>query len=205
MNKRVVINYITQTAVFGGLAAILYCVPGLQFQLPFVAPGFMSVHLDDIPILISSLAYGPLLGIFELILKTLIKLPMTSTLCVGELGDLMYSLALIIPANFIYQKHRTFKGALVGIGVGLIANLFFTTVVNLYTIFPFYKSLYGMEDGAIAGMFGSIFGWDLKNDYDIRIAVLLLPFNLIKDAIVIGATLIAYKPLRFLLEKIYKY
>ena len=99
MNKRVVINYITQTAVFGGLAAILYCVPGLQFQLPFVAPGFMSVHLDDIPILISSLAYGPLLGIFELVLKTLIKLPMTSTLCVGELGDLMYSLALVIPAS----------------------------------------------------------------------------------------------------------
>ena len=63
--KRKVINYITQTAIFGGLAAILYCVPGLQFKIPFVAPGFMEIHLDEIPILISSFAYGPLLGIFE--------------------------------------------------------------------------------------------------------------------------------------------
>ena len=78
--RKKIIDYISQTAIFGGIAAILYCVPGLQFQLPFLAPSFMSIHLDEIPILISSFAYGPLLGVFEIILKTLIKLPMTSSL-----------------------------------------------------------------------------------------------------------------------------
>lgn len=206
MNKRRrVINYITQTAIFGGLAAILYCVPGLQFQLPFVAPGFMSVHLDEIPILISSFAYGPLLGVFEIILKTLIKLPMTSSLCVGELGDMLYSMALIIPAALIYKKHRTFKGAIIGLSVGVIANLFMTSIVNLYTIFQLYKLVYGFEDGYIAGAFDAIFNWNLTSDFDPRIAILLLPFNLIKNAIVVGVTFIAYKPLRFLCEKVYKY
>ncbi len=206
MNKRRrVINYITQTAIFGGLAAILYCVPGLQFQLPFVAPGFMSVHLDEIPILISSFAYGPLLGVFEIILKTLIKLPMTSSLCVGELGDMLYSMALIIPAALIYKKNRTFKGAIIGLSVGVIANLFMTSIVNLYTIFQLYKLVYGFEDGYIAGAFDAIFNWNLTSDFDPRIAILLLPFNLIKNAIVVGVTFIAYKPLRFLCEKVYKY
>ena len=206
MNKRRrVINYITQTAIFGGLAAILYCVPGLQFQLPFVAPGFMSVHLDEIPILISSFAYGPLLGVFEIILKTLIKLPMTSSLCVGELGDMLYSMALIIPAALIYEKNRTFKGAIIGLSVGVIANLFMTSIVNLYTIFQLYKLVYGFEDGYIAGAFDAIFNWNLTSDFDPRIAILLLPFNLIKNAIVVGVTFIAYKPLRFLCEKVYKY
>lgn len=206
MNKRRrVINYITQTAIFGGLAAILYCVPGLQFQLPFVAPGFMSVHLDEIPILISSFAYGPLLGVFEIILKTLIKLPMTSSLCVGELGDMLYSLALIIPAALIYKKNRTFKGAVIGLSVGVIANLFMTSIVNLYTIFQLYKLVYGFEDGYIAGAFDAIFNRNLTSDFDPRIAILLLPFNLIKNAIVVGVTFIAYKPLRFLCEKVYKY
>lgn len=206
MNKRRrVINYITQTAIFGGLAAILYCVPGLQFQLPFVAPGFMSVHLDEIPILISSFAYGPLLGVFEIILKTLIKLPMTSSLCVGELGDMLYSFALIIPAALIYKKNRTFKGAVIGLSVGVIANLFMTSILNLYTIFQLYKLVYGFEDGYIAGAFDAIFNRNLTSDFDPRIAILLLPFNLIKNAIVVGVTFIAYKPLRFLCEKVYKY
>ena len=206
MNKRRrVINYITQTAIFGGLAAILYCVPGLQFQLPFVAPGFMSVHLDEIPILISSFAYGPLLGVFEITLKTLIKLPMTSSLCVGELGDMLYSFALIIPAALIYKKNRTFKGAVIGLSVGVIANLFMTSIVNLYTIFQLYKLVYGFEDGYIAGAFDAIFNRNLTSDFDPRIAILLLPFNLIKNAIVVGVTFITYKPLRFLCEKVYKY
>lgn len=203
MKSNVVINYITRTAIFGGLAAILYCVPGLQFQLPFVAPSFMSVHLDDIPILLSSFAYGPLLGIFEIILKTLIKLPMTSSLCAGELGDMIYSAALILPAAFIYKYNRTIKGAIIGTSVGLISTLFFSTIVNLYTIFPLYKAVYGLPDGYIAESFNAIFGWKLSGDLDPKIAILLIPFNLIKNAIVIAVTFIAYKPLRFVLEKVH--
>ena len=201
MKQKLVIRYITLTAVFGGLAAILYCVPGLQFQLPFVAPPFMSIHLDDIPILLSSFAYGPLLGIFEILLKTLIKLPMTSSLCAGELGDMMYSAALIIPAALIYKKNRTIKGAIIGTAVGLVSTLFFSTIVNLYTIFPIYANLYQFN---IAEAFNKIFHRNLTSNFDPRIAILLLPFNLIKNAIVIAVTFIAYKPLRYVLEKVYK-
>lgn len=201
MDSRKVIFYVSRTAIFGGIAAILYCVPGLQFNLPFVAPGFMSVHLEDIPILLSSFAYGPLLGFFEILLKTLIKLPMSSTMYVGELGDFMFSLALVIPASWIYSKNRTIKGAIIGASVGLLSTLFFSTVVNLYTIFPLYKLVLGFQEGFIGEQIGGVFGWGDLSDYDIRLAMLLLPFNLIKNGIVIGATFICYKPLRYLLEK----
>ena len=165
----------------------------------------MSVHLDEIPILISSFAYGPLLGVFEIILKTLIKLPMTSSLCVGELGDMFYSFALVIPAALIYKKNRTFKGAAIGLALGVACNLIATSIVNLYTIFQFYKFVYGFEDGYIAGAFNAIFNWGITSDLDPRLAILLLPFNIIKNAIVVGVTFIAYKPLRFICEKVYKY
>ena len=202
MQSRKIISYISRVAIFGGIAAILYCVPGLQFNLPFVAPGFMSVHLEDIPILLSSFAYGPLLGFFEIVLKTLIKLPMSQTMCVGELGDFMFSMALVLPAAYIYKKNRTIKGAIIGTSVGLISTLFFSTVINLYTIFPLYKVVLGFKDGFIGEQIGGVFGWENMSDYDIRLAVLLLPFNLIKKGIIIGATFISYKPLRYLLEKV---
>jgi len=200
--RRKIINIIAQVAIFGGLAAILYCVPGLYFSLP-VAPSFMTIHLDEIPILISGFAYGPIVALLELLLKTGIKL-MTGSItgCVGELGDLMYSLALIIPATWIYQKHRNIKGAILGVGIGVFANLIFTTIVNLYTIFPVYKVAFSMKDGDIAGAFDAIYHWGVTSDEDIRIAVMLLPFNLIKDTIVVGVTFICYKPLRFVIEKI---
>ncbi len=201
MNSRTLISYISRTAIFGGIAAILYCVPGLQFSLPGVAPSFMSVHLEDIPILLSSFAYGPLLGVFEIILKTLIKLPFSSTLCVGELGDFIFSLALILPASIIYKNNRTLKGAIIGTIVGFLTNLFFSTIVNLYTIFPLYKIVLGGDEGFISDMFNGLFGWKIKNDYDPVIAVMLIPFNLIKNTIVVLATFICYKPLRYLIEK----
>ena len=201
MDSRKLIFYVSRTAIFGGIAAILYCVPGLQFNLPFVAPGFMNVHLEDIPILLSSFAYGPLLGLFEIILKTLIKLPMSQTMYVGELGDFMFSLALVIPASLIYSKNRTINGAIIGTTVGLLSTLFFSTVVNLYTIFPLYKVVLGFKDGFIGEQIGGVFGRTNMSDWDIRLAILLLPFNLIKNGIVIGATFICYKPLRYILEK----
>ena len=130
---------------------------------------------------------------------------MTSSLSVGELGDMFYSFALVIPAALIYKKNRTFKGAAIGLAVGVACNLIATSIVNLYTIFQFYKFVYGFEDGYIAGAFNAIFNWGITSDLDPRLAILLLPFNIIKNAIVVGVTFIAYKPLRFICEKVYKY
>ena len=115
---------------------------------------------------------------------------------------MMYSIALVIPASYIYTKNRTFKGAMIGLSLGLISNLFFTSVINLYTIFPLYKAILNMPNGSIAQAFDAIYRMGIVEDSDIRIALLLLPFNLIRNGIVIVTTIVCYKPLRFLLEKI---
>ena len=101
--KRKVINYITQTAIFGGLAAILYCVPGLQFKIPFVAPGFMEIHLDEIPILISSFAYGPFLGIFEILLGSLLQISQES----GK-GQLIFTSHNLRPLEVLNDENIIF-------------------------------------------------------------------------------------------------
>lgn len=201
MKKYLSLKNICAIAIFGALAAILYCVPGLQFNLPFVAPGFMSIHLDDIPSLVAGLSYGPFVGYSVIVLKTLIKLPMTSTFCAGEIGDLMYSLALILPASIIYNKNRTFKNAVIGLSIGFVLNMIFSTIINLYTIFPLYMKVYHMPEGSIAGAFKAIFNVNIKSDLDPIISILLIPFNLIKNVIVIAATLMIYKPLQFLINK----
>lgn len=202
-DKKVVIKLITRTAIFGALSIILYMVPGLQFSLPF-APSFLKIHLEEIPILLAGFAFGTPTAITLLIIKSVFKLitDIPATLGIGVLADFIYGCALILPATLIYNKHRTFTGVTIGILVGLIANLIVSCLISLYTIFPLYGLVFG--ENVIVGMF-QVFDNSITSLTDIKIAYeFLLPFNFIKDSLVIFVTLIIYKPTRFLIDKIDK-
>ena len=52
------IRFIVRTAIFGAIAAILYTVPFLAFNIPLF-PSFLKFHFDEIPLLIAGFSYGP--------------------------------------------------------------------------------------------------------------------------------------------------
>lgn len=194
---------ISRIAIFGSLSIILYMVPGLQFSLPF-APAFLKIHLDEIPVLLAGFAYGTPTAFFLILIKSLFKLitDIPSTAGVGVLADFIYGCAFIIPATLIYKRKRTFSGVIIAITVGVISNLIFSCVVGLYTIFPLYGYIF--SENVIVGMF-QVFDSSIKRITDFKIAYeFLLPFNFIKDAIVVFSTLIIYKPMRVLIEKMNK-
>ena len=143
--RKVDIKTIARIGIFGALAAILYCIPIFQFKLPSIFPSFLEFHFDEIPIFIASFAYGPLTGFFVILVRTLIKLPMTSTLCVGEISDFLYSCALILPAAFYYKKHRTFKGALIGITIGFFSQIIISALGNGLFMIDFYLFLFNTQ------------------------------------------------------------
>lgn len=201
MRKYFTLKTIAGIAIFTALAAILYCVPGFQFH-PGFTPPFMKLHFDEIPVLISSFAYGPVAGVLVLFLKSLIKLPsdISSTYGIGVLADFLYSLFLILPASIIYKKNRTFKGAIVGIAIGFLANIFVSSVVGLYVIFPLYDAVLG---GVVVGLFHDIDN-TITSLYSFKISYeFLLPFNLIRASIVCAVTLLTYKPLKNLINRDY--
>ena len=197
-NKKITTT-ITRVAIFGSLSIILYMIPGLQFSLPF-APAFLKIHLDEIPILISGFSFGPTTAILILIIKSLFKLitDIPVNFGVGVLADFLYGLALVVPAALIYRKKSTFSGLLLGLFVGLVFNLYMSCSFGLYTIFPIYGFIYGNE--TIVSMF-QVFNKNISSITDYRISLFfLLPFNLIKDGIVLIATIIIYKPMKIFLK-----
>lgn len=193
-------KFMVRVGIFGAMSAILYCVPFLKFPLP-IFPSFLEFHFDEIPAFIAAFAYGPFSGLCVLLVKTIIKLPMTNTLAIGEIADLLYSSAFILPAALYYKNHRQFKGALIGILIGLIIQLTVSLVLNVYIMFPFYMKLYGMDETQLLGIF------QLTNPSvtDVRWSVgfiAVVPFNAIKDAAVIIVTLMVYKSLHRVIDKI---
>lgn len=188
----------SRVAIFSALAAILYVVPVFSFPLPF-APAFMSIHFDEIPVFIASFAYGPWTGLAVLVVKTIIKLPYTSTLCVGEFADFVFSCAFILPAAFIYQKKRNLKGVAIGFGVGTIAQMAVAMVMNVYVMLPFYMFVMGLSYDTILGMCQAANPAITSLDWPYAF-IAVLPFNLVKDAAVIVVTFLIYRSIGKLLH-----
>ena len=128
---------------------------------------------------------------FVLVIKTIIKLPFTTSLGVGELSDLIYGAVLVLPAAILYKKKREFVSVFAGLVVGFLLEIAVSLVVNIYVMIPFYMNLMGFSEEAILHTL-QIANPSIKNitwDYGL---FAVLPFNLIKNAAIIILTIVSF-------------
>lgn len=198
--NQITTRFIARTAVFAAISIILYTVPGLKFSLP-IFPAFLEIHLDEIPAFIAGFAYGPLAGFLVILIKTIVKLPITGTAGVGELADFIYSVAFVLPAALIYKKHRHLKGAIISLLVAMGVQITVSSFATTFFMLDAYSKLYHMPKSVILGMCQKINPAidDLQFKFLLMVA---LPFNALKDVIVVAVTFLLYKRLRLLFKRI---
>ncbi len=192
------VRLMARVAVFGAMSTILYIVPVFKFSLP-IFPSFLELHFDEIPAFICGFAYGPFAGFLVIALKTVIKLPFSKTLLVGELTDLILSSLYVVIATWIYQKKRNLKGVAIGFSIATVVQVFVAMVLNVYVMIPFYSTVMGYPIQALLGLMQKAVpaitdvGWSYA-------FFAVLPFNLLKDGIVIALTFMIYRSLHVLLR-----
>lgn len=190
---------IARSAIFGAISTILYVVPIFNIKLPFLPP-FLSLHFDEIPAFIAGYAYGPLTAFVTIFIKTIIKLPFSSTMCVGEIMDLVLSSVFVLSATFTYKKMRNFKGVFLGFAIGLVLQNIAGLLLNIYVMLPFYIAVMGFSESYLLEVCKAANAniTDLSWSYGLYC---VLPLNLIKDALVLTLTFFIYrllhKALRF--------
>lgn len=192
-------KFITQTAFFAAISSLLYVLPFLKFSLPFF-PSFLEIHFDEVPAFIAGFAYGPLSAFGVILIKTIIKLPFTSTLCVGEVADFIFSLAFVLPACLFYKFDKKFKNAIIGLLISnfiqLLVSSFFTTFVML----NFYIKFMGLSEEIIIKMCSAVnknvtsLGWTF-------LLFISLPFNFIKNLFVTVLVVILYKKIHTTIDR----
>ena len=167
------VKFITVTGIFGALAVILYVlIP--DFGLGFTPP-WLKVHLDEIPMFLAGYMYGPIAALMVDLIKTLVKLPMSSTACVGEIG----------------------------FGVSTVAQIIFAMLMNVYFMIPFYSMLYGLPESVLEGMCTKIIPTVQGENWKwLYASIMVAPMNAIKDSIVIVVVLLLYKRLHILINRI---
>ena len=193
-------QFLTRTAIFAALSILLYTIPFLKFSVPFF-PAFLELHFDEVPALIASFAYGPLSGAVIIIIKTIVKLPMSTSLCVGELADLIYGLCLVIPAGLIYKKKKNVKGAAIALGASTLLQVTAASFFTTFVILAFYMNVMGLSEETILAMCQAINPGVTSLSWPF-LYIVALPFNLFKDVIVIVITLMLYKRLHLLIDRL---
>lgn len=195
---RITTKMMVRVGVFGALSAILYIF--IKIPVPFF-PSFLEFHFDEVPVFIASFAYGPLSGFFVILIKTIIKLPFSSTLGVGELSDLLYSTAFVLPGAFLYKKNRKFKSVIIGLSLGCLLQLIVSLLGNIYLMIPFYMNMMGFSEEAILGLCQAAnpnivdVGWTYG-------LFAVLPFNIIKNVLIIILTIVSYKSLHKFIDNL---
>lgn len=198
MRKFFTASNIAKVGIFSALAVILYF---LNFPLP-IFPSFLEIHLSDLPALISGFILGPIGGILTVVVKILIKLPFTSTFCVGETADLITGLMFVIPSSIIYRKHKTKKSALVGLVIGAICSVITSIFANWLVIIPFYLKVMNFTLSDLVYLCSKVIPFiNEGNFYPCYIFLSVLPFNTLRCLIAVLVTFFVYKRISNLFKR----
>lgn len=194
-NKNV--RRLTMGGVFGAIAFVLMF---FSFGIPVISP-FAEFDASALPELIGGFVLGPLGALDIIVVKILLKLIFlpTSSMFTGEVQNLILSISYVLPAVLYYQKHRTKKGAVIGLIIGSVTSVVFSVFTNIYLIFPAYIKLYGMSwDGIIALCEANPFIKDIPT----FVAFSVIPFNVISRTFTTVVTILVYKKISVPLKKL---
>ena len=145
---------------------------------------------------------GPISACVVIVLKCLLKFPLSSTVYVGEATDILLGIAFVLPASLIYYFHKDKKHALIGLAVGTVCLTALSILVNRFISIPYYVQLYFNGDfslivNLLAPLYKNI---TIDTFYTYYLLLGVLPFNLFRCIIVSGLTFVLYKRLSKILH-----
>lgn len=172
--------FLAGTAIFAAISVLLYITKVPPFIFPIFPPpfNFLEINFSEVPALIAGFAYGPLSGFLVLVIRFLIKLPLSSTAFIGEIADIIYSSSFVVTAAIFYKYRRTLKGVITGLGVAFVLQLIVSAAANYFVIYDLYNKL--------------IFEGNIPFEPELFI-LYVVPFNAIKNTIIATLTLLIYK------------
>jgi len=142
---------------------------------------------------------GPLAGVLTELVKNFIHVINSTTGGVGDLANFIVGAAYVSAASLYYQRHKTKKGAMIGLAIGIVAMIVSGALVNYFITIPLYGLVMGWSEEMIVGMGTAI--TPLIQDKLTLIIYAFCPFNLIKGVALTVLALPLYKHVSPILHK----
>ncbi len=189
---------LTVTAMLSTVAFLLMFI---EFPIPALIPAFVKLDISDLPELLAAFSLGPIYGVIVSLLKNVLfsVLHGTSSAYVGEMFNFIMGAVFSFSAGFIYRKHKSRRGALIGALVGAALMSVLSVPLNYFVVYPAYVVFYKLPLEAIVGMYQAI-----RPSADGLLECLLvfnMPFTFFKGMLDVALCFLIYKPLSPLLHK----
>ena len=114
---------VKKITTIGMLCAIAFVAKLVSSVIPTVS-GFLSFDLKDVIIVIAGFMMGPMAAAVVTLVVSLIEMfTVSSTGLIGLIMNILSSCSFACTAALVYQKHRNLKGAIIGLGCGVIVML----------------------------------------------------------------------------------
>lgn len=187
-------------AKVGLLGAISFVLMYLEIPLWF-APGFYKIDFSEVSVLIGAFALGPIPGVAIELIKVILHLILkgTTTAGVGDFANFLIGCAYIVPAAIVYRRHKTMKGALIGMGLGTVCMTVLGSLLNAFVLLPVYATAFGMPLEKIVEM-GTVINPAIDN-LGTFVLFAVVPFNLLKCILDSIFTVLLYKKVSGILHK----
>jgi len=164
------------------LTAIAYVVMYISKLIPSVI-GFLDFDFKDVVICIGGFTFGPTAAAVISILVALIEfITVSTTGVIGLIMNVLATTSFCCTACFIYKRHHTMKGAILGLAAGVVVLVCVMLLWN-FLITPLYMP------------------WVTREQIIPMLPTVFLPFNLAKGGMNMAATLLLYKPVVTALRK----
>ena len=186
-------------ALIGIFSAIASVLMFFELPMPFMPP-FLKVDPSGVPILLSSMLFGPTAAISVTLIKDVIHLLSTTTGGVGELADFLIMSSFSVVVGLIYSKRSDRKGVLMATLAGTATIAIVGGLANRFLLIPFFSKVMPLEAifAACAEINPAIDG---LNAYIFFGAV---PFNVIKGLLLTVLTFLLYRKLEGFLKNYIK-
>ena len=179
----------------GILAAISYFLRFIEVPLP-IFPSFLKLDFSDIVAVFGGLSMGAVPGFIIVVIKNLLQAVSGSTTGgVGEIANILIAGPYVLMICFICRKVKSYKNVLIGGIVGTIFMALVGAVVDYYIVFPLYALVMPMD--VIINM-GTVLNPKVTDLFTFMIWV-VIPFNLLKGAIMTVVILPLYKKMEKIL------
>ena len=159
--------------LIGMLSAMAYIV---MLAVHVKVFNFLTFDPKDAVISVGGFILGPFTAFLISFVVSLIEMfTISETAYIGFFMNLISTSAFACTAAFVYKRVHTYKGAVIGLVLGIICSTAMMLLWN-YIVTPFYM---GVPREQVAAMLPTVF----------------LPFNLVKGIINMALSLMIYKPL----------
>ena len=168
-----------QIVILAVLSALAFVATFIG-RIPMVL--FLKYDPKDVIILIAGFIFGPLSALLMSVLVSLVEMvTISDTGIIGFIMNLLSTSAFVVPATYLYHRHKTLHHAAIGLTLGV----FLMTAIMLLWNYLLTPMFMGTPRDAVVKL----------------LIPAILPFNLIKGSINSALSMLLYKPVVHSLRK----